>query len=59
MICAYLVNYDVKDDICYLANSVEYNIPISDRKENITVEETFKRATLKAKFIYDTKDMFL
>ncbi len=58
MICAYLVNYDVKDDICYLANSVEYNIPISDRKENITVEETFKRATLKAKFIYDTKDMF-
>ncbi len=58
MVCAYLVNYDVKDDICYLANSVDFNIPIYDKKEELSVEETFKRATLKAKFIYDTKEMF-
>ena len=56
MISAYLLNYETKDDICYLANNMNYNIPSYDKKEVITVEEANKRAILKAKFIYSTKD---
>ena len=56
MICAYLDNYDVKDDICFLASSMDFYIPVYDKKEDISVEESFRRATNKAKFIFDTKD---
>ena len=58
MISAYLLNYDVKDDICYLANSLDYNIPLYDKKEVVSEEEGIKRNILKAKFIYDTKNKF-
>ena len=58
MISAYLLNYDVKDDICFLANTLDYNIPIYDKKENITEEESIKRSIIKAKFIYDTRSKF-
>ena len=56
MIAAYILNYDVKDDIAYLANSLGYNIPIFDKKENLTDEEIMKRTVLKAKFIYEIKE---
>ena len=56
MISAYLLNYETKDDICYLANNMNYNIPSYDKKEVITVEEANKRSILKAKFIYSTKN---
>lgn len=56
MISAYLLNYDVKDDICHLANGMNYNIPVYNKKEDVTYEENAKRAILKAKFIYETKD---
>lgn len=56
MISAYLLNYETKDDICYLANNMNYNIPSYDKKEIITVEEANKRSILKAKFIYSTKN---
>ena len=59
MISAYLLNYDVKDDICYLASTMDFDIPIYNKKEEITIEEQAKRAILKAKFIYDTKDKFI
>lgn len=59
MICAYLLNYDIKDDICYLANNLDYNIKEYDKKEELTKEEIAKRSILKAKFIYDTKDKFI
>ena len=39
MISAYLLNYDVKDDIGYLANTLDYNIPIYDKKEVVSVED--------------------
>ena len=58
MISAYLLNYDVKDDICYLANSLDYNIPLYDKKEVVSEEDSIKRNILKAKFIYDTKNKF-
>ncbi|MGN1312407.1 MAG: DNA polymerase I [Bacilli bacterium] len=56
MISAYLLNYETKDDICYLANNMNYNIPSYDKKEVLTVEEASNRGILKAKFIYKTKD---
>ena len=56
MISAYLLNYETKDDICYLANKLEVEIPSYDKKEVITSEEAIRRAILKAKFIYNTKD---
>ena len=56
MISAYLLNYETKDDICYLANKLEVEIPSYDKKEVVTSEETIRRAILKAKFIYNTKD---
>ena len=56
MISAYLLNYETKDDICYLANKLEVEIPSYDKKEVVTSEEAIRRAILKAKFIYNTKD---
>lgn len=56
MISAYLLNYETKDDICYLANKLEVEIPSYDKKEVVATEEAIRRAILKAKFIYNTKD---
>ena len=56
MISAYLLNYYTKDDICYLANKLNIYIPSYDKKEVVTSEEAIRRAILKAKFIYNTKD---
>ena len=56
MISAYLLNYETKDDICYLANKLEVEIPSYDKKEVVTAEEAIRRSILKAKFIYNTKD---
>ena len=56
MISAYLLNYETKDDICYLANKLNIYIPSYDKKEVVTSEEAARRAILKAKFIYITKD---
>ena len=56
MISAYLLNYETKDDICYLANKLNIYIPSYDKKEVVTSEEAARRAILKAKFIYNTKD---
>lgn len=56
MISAYLLNYETKDDICYLANKLNIYIPSYDKKEVVTTEEAARRAILKAGFIYNTKD---
>ena len=56
MISAYLLNYETKDDICYLANKLNIYIPSYDKKEVVTSEEAIRRAILKARFIYNTKD---
>lgn len=55
MISAYLLNYETKDDIAYLANNMNFNIPIYDKKKVVSDEEVSKRAILKAKFIYTSK----
>ena len=56
MISAYLLNYETKDDICYLANKLNIYIPSYDKKEVVTTEAAARRAILKARFIYNTKD---
>ncbi len=55
MISAYLLNYELKDDISYLANLFDYDIPAYDKKEVVSDEERIRRTILKAKFIYETK----
>jgi DNA polymerase-1 len=62
-IAAYLLNKNIKNDIAYLANNMGYNIPFAenfykskDIKNNL--EEVAKYAVSKAKFIYDTYDIF-
>ena len=54
MLAAYLLNYSVKDDIAYLANSMDYNMPIYDKKEEISEEEQIKRSVDKSIFIHNT-----
>ena len=51
MIAGFLVDYNVKDDISYIARAFDYKI---DDKQNI---ET--KSLIKAKFIYETKDLFI
>ena len=54
MLAGYLLNYSVKDDIAYLANSMSYDMPIYDKKETLSIEETVKRSIDKALFIHNT-----
>ncbi|MBQ1813218.1 MAG: DNA polymerase I [Bacilli bacterium] len=57
MIAGYLLNYNIKDDIAYLANNYNYGIKFEDalykekNNNSIAIE-----AVKKAKFIYETKD---
>ena len=58
-IAAYLLNYNIKDDIAYLANEFGYDIPfyevISKAKElNYSIINNM--VVNKAKFIYETKN---
>lgn len=66
MIAAYLLNYDVKDDISYLAKNFNYDIEPYDvtygtgkNKKEVEKEISAKRAIEKAKFIYEIKDRML
>lgn len=56
MISAYLLNYEVKDDIAYLANNLDFNIPVYEKDKELTIDDIAKLAILKAKFIYNSKD---
>ena len=54
MLAGYLLNYPVKDDITYLANSLDYEMPIYDKKEQLSEDEYIKRSIEKAAFIHNT-----
>jgi len=56
MLAGYLLNYTVKDDLAYLAESMNYSIPIYDKKETLTEDEFIKRSLNRAAFIYQTKE---
>ena len=62
MIAAYLLEYNLKDDVAILANQFNYNIPFIEniiKKDTVNEELLYEAAALKAKFIYETKDTFL
>ncbi len=63
MVSAYLLNYNLKDDIAYLANELEFNIPFTDKKDaydvNLELNIIAERSVMKAKFIYDTREKFI
>ena len=60
MIAAYLLEYNLKEDIAYLANELGYDIPFREnlypKKEEINMKNIETAAILKAKFIQETKD---
>ena len=69
MIAGYLLDYNIKDDAAYMANTMGYNISFYDPMykklktkdiyEAPSIEEVAKTAILKAKFIYETKDSLI
>ena len=66
MLAGYLLDYNVKDDIAYLANQFDYDISFYETtfgKANKLIEPSIDvvayNSVLKAKFIYETHDMFL
>lgn len=66
MIASYLLNYNIKDDISYLAHNKGYDIAFYDdffgygnKLKNPSLEEIAKLSLEKARFIYETKDEFL
>ncbi len=62
MIAAYLLNYNVKDDIAYIANTYNYDINFFEsiyKAKTLNINEVAKNAIKKAKFIYETHDEFM
>lgn len=66
MIATYLLNYNVKDDIAYVAQAFDYKIPFYDdmygtekRPKKVEEEKIFEMACQKAKFIYETRENLL
>lgn len=62
MIAGYILNYNVKDDIAYLANTFNYDITLFDnfkKEKNMGTEALADLTVKKAKFIYDIKDEFI
>ena len=62
MIAGYLLDYNIKDDIAYLGNNFDYDIPFYDsiftKNKEVDMNIIAYGATLKAKFIYETKKLF-
>ncbi len=66
MIAAYLLNYNIKDDISYIARAQGYKIPFYEEfygkegKEKLPdLNELAKTIVAKAKYIYETKKKFM
>ena len=59
-VAAYLLEYNLKDDIAYLANQFGENIPFLEelfpKKGDIDLDKIQEACVLKAKFIYETRD---
>ncbi|MDD2391968.1 MAG: DNA polymerase I [Bacilli bacterium] len=62
MLAAYLLDYNIKDDVAYLAREFDYVIPFYEtlfKKEEADIDIVAYNAILKAQFIYETKETFL
>lgn len=62
-ISSYLLEYNLKDDIAYLANQFGIDIPFREnlypKKGDMDLESISKASVMKAKFIYDTREELL
>lgn len=58
MLSAYLLNYNIKDDITYLASEMNYDLNYEEKKEE-TINDIALKSVLKAKFIYEIKDKLI
>lgn len=62
LIAAYLLNYNVKDDLSYLSSTFGVEIPyyenIISKKKTMADEEIISAIVKKAKFLYETYDEF-
>lgn len=64
MLAAYLLDYNVKDDIAYLASSLGYDIEFyetiygKDGSQEPSIDNVAHQAITKAKFLFETKEMF-
>lgn len=61
MILAYLMNYNIKDDIAYLMSGKGYNVAFYDTLKAKDMEENFRimDITLKSKFLFDQRDEYI
>ena len=62
LIAAYLLNYNVKDDLSYLTSTFGINLPyytnIINKKSTLSEEDIISEIVSKAKFLYDTYKEF-
>ncbi len=62
LIASYLLNYNVKDDVSYLANTVGIQLAYYDniigKKSTMTHEEIMSTIVKKAKYLYDYEQSF-
>ncbi len=62
MIGAYLLNYNVKDDISYLSTTFGIEIPYYDsiinKKNSLDEDKIINTIVMKSKFLYDTYEEF-
>ena len=62
LIAAYLLNYNVKDDLAYLTSTFGLTLPyytsIINKKSTLSEEEVISEIVSKAKFLYDTYHEF-
>ncbi|MCI6265396.1 MAG: DNA polymerase I [Erysipelotrichaceae bacterium] len=59
MIACYLLNYNVKDDIAYVARDLGYDLAFFNKKEKLTAEVRATRSIQKAKFIYEINEKLI
>ena len=62
MIAGYILNYNVKEDIAYLANTFDYDITLNDnfiKEKNKTEKDIEEQICKKAVFIYEIKDKLI
>lgn len=62
ILAGYILNYNVKDDIGYLANNFNYGVTLYDnfiKEKEITEENLASNGCMKAKFIYEIRERFL
>lgn len=61
MILAYLLNYNLKDDLAYLMSMKGYNVTFYDTLKPKDMEENFRinDITLKSRFLYDQREEYI